>query len=262
MTDALINDEGQAPKAITERLRKLEETAAALEKQLKEMEALNSPVPPPITGLDLTAMLGKWEELLKMEPGAAAEVLRRFVSPIIVEPTDIKSKRGKAWRMRFSVNGTAMMATIGAGTDSPNRESLEFLTHVNWRMGASEHMEILVSDASLNESDRRRAVELRESGHNVSQIAEILQRTRPYVNRLLNPDHVYLQSANTASGMKQRMRRYEHLAVEGLKLRAKGLSIQEICGELRTRRDALMRAFAMAEEQGWDVKAREGKLAG
>lgn len=262
LTDALINDEGQAPKAITERLRKLEETAAALEKQLKEMEALNRPVPPPITGLDLTAMLGKWEELLKMEPGAAAEVLRRFVGPIVVEPTDIKSKRGKAWRMRFSVNGTAMMATIGAGTDSPNRESLEFLTHVNWRMGASEHMEILVSDASLNESDRRRAVELRESGHNVSQIAEILQRTRPYVNRLLNPDHVYLQSANTASGMKQRMRRYEHLAVEGLRLKAKGLSIHEICGELRTKLPALERAFAMAEEQGWDVKAREGKLAG
>ena len=53
-----------------------------------------------------------------------------------------------------------------------------------------------------------------------------------------------------------------HPAVEGLRLRAKGLSIQEICGELRTRRDALLRAFAMAEEQGWDVKARDGKLAG
>ena len=262
LTDALINDEGQAPKAITERLRELEETAVVLEKQLREMEALNNPVPPPITELDLNAMLGKWEELLKMEPGAAAEVIRRFVGPIEVEPTDIKSKRGKAWRLRFSVNGTAMMATIGAGTDSPNRESLEFLTHVNWRMGAGEDMEVLVSDASLNESDRRRAVELRESGHNVSQIAEILKRTRPYVKRLLNPDHVYLQSASTASGMKQRLRRYENLAVEGLRLKAQGLSIEDICGELRTKRDALMRAFAMAEEQGWDLKALQGKLAG
>ena len=140
--------------------------------------------------------------------------------------------------------------------------SLEFLTHVNWRMGAGEDMEVLVSDASLNESDRRRAVELRESGHNVSQIAEILKRTRPYVNRLLNPDHVYLQSASTASGMKQRLRRYERLAVEGLRLKAQGLSLEDICGELGTKRDALLRAFTMAEEQGWDVKARDGKLAG
>jgi hypothetical protein len=49
----------------------------------------------------------------------------------------------------------------------------------------------------------------------------------------------------------------ERLAVEGLKLKAKGLSIQEICGELKTRRDALLRAFEMAPEQGWDVMARE-----
>jgi len=61
--------------------------------------------------------------------------------------------------------------------------------------------------------------------------------------------------------MNQRLKRYERLAVEGLKLKAKGLSIQEICGELKTRRDALLRAFEMAPAQGWDTMARNGLRA-
>jgi len=95
----------------------------------------------------------------------------------------------------------------------------------------------------------------------VSQIAEIMGRTRPFVNRLLNPDYTYIQPASTPSGMNQRLKRYERLAVEGLKLKAKGLSIQEICGELKTRRDALLRAFEMAPAQGWDTMARNGLRA-
>jgi|GEM_PF-4633071 len=54
---------------------------------------------------------------------------------------------------------------------------------------------------------------------------------------------------------------YERLAVEGLKLKAKELSIQEICGELKTRRDALLRAFEKASAQGWDAMARNGLRA-
>jgi len=50
---------------------------------------------------------------------------------------------------------------------------------------------------------------------------------------------------------------YERLAVEGLKLKAKGLSIQEICSTLKTKSDALLRAFDMAKDQGWDLMAGE-----
>jgi hypothetical protein len=50
---------------------------------------------------------------------------------------------------------------------------------------------------------------------------------------------------------------YERLAIEGLKLSAKGLSISEICDELNTRRDALLRAFDMAKDQGWNLMAGE-----
>ena len=50
---------------------------------------------------------------------------------------------------------------------------------------------------------------------------------------------------------------YDMLAIEGLRLRAKGLSIGEICGELKTRRDALLRTFDMAKDQRWDLMAGE-----
>ena len=114
-----------------------------------------------------------------------------------------------------------------------------------------------VSEAFLNRHDRKRALELKETGHNVSQIAEIMGRTRPLVNRLLNPEYQYYQTAGTRAEIHRRMKLYEHLAVEGLKLKAKGLSIGEICGELKTRRDALLRAFDMAKDQGWDLMAGE-----
>ncbi len=114
-----------------------------------------------------------------------------------------------------------------------------------------------VSEKFLNRHDRKRALELKETGHNISQIAEIMGRTHPLVNRLLNPEHQYYQTAGTRAEIHRRMKLYEHLAVEGLKLKAKGLSIQEICGELKTRRDPLLRAFDMAKDQGWDLMAGE-----
>jgi hypothetical protein len=78
-----------------------------------------------------------------------------------------------------------------------------------------------------------------------------------HVNKLMHPDPDKYKTQKASLELRRILLAYERLAVEGFKLKAKGLSIHEICGELRTRRDALLRAFAMAEEQGWDVKARE-----
>ena len=75
------------------------------------------------------------------------------------------------------------------------------------------------------------------------------------MNRLLNPEHQYYQTAGTRAETHRRMKLYERLAVEGLKLKARGLSIKEICSTLKTKSDALLRAFDMAKEQGWDLMA-------
>jgi hypothetical protein len=54
-----------------------------------------------------------------------------------------------------------------------------------------------VSEKFPNRHDRMRALEWKETGHNISQIPEIMGRTQPLVNRLLNPEHQYYQTATT-----------------------------------------------------------------
>jgi len=119
-----------------------------------------------------------------------------------------------------------------------------------------------VSEAYLNDRQRKTAKELRAKGLNFMQIAEAMSTTLLHVNRLMHPDPEKYKKQSALLELRRILLAYERLAVEGLKLRARGLSIQEICGELRTRRDALLRAFAMAEEQGWDVKGQDIKPRG
>ena len=77
------------------------------------------------------------------------------------------------------------------------------------------------------------------------------------MNKLTEPDPFNYKKQQESLNLRRILIAYERLAVEGLKMKANGLSIREICGELKTRRDALPRAFEMAPGQGWDVMAGE-----
>lgn len=87
------------------------------------------------------------------------------------------------------------------------------LSDTGWIMPGIKETVVEVSEKFLNRHDRKRAPELKETGHNISQIAEIMGRTRPLVNRLLNPEHQYYQTATTRAEMHRRMKLYERLAV-------------------------------------------------
>jgi transcriptional regulator len=128
-------------------------------------------------------------------------------------------------------------------------------------MGGLKETVLEVSDGFLKDRQRRRAKDLRAQGLNFTQIAEAMGTTLLHVNKMMHPDPDKYKTQKASLELRRILLAYERLAIEGLKLKARGLSIHEICVELRTRRDALLRAFAMAEEQGWDVKAREGKQA-
>jgi hypothetical protein len=77
------------------------------------------------------------------------------------------------------------------------------------------------------------------------------------VNKLMDPDPKRYKEQIKSLELRRILISYERLAVEGLKLKAKGLSIQEICSTLKTKSDALLRAFDMAKDQGWDLMAGE-----
>jgi site-specific DNA recombinase len=257
LANRLMGQSEEGLDCLFEKLREMDRTIVKLREQVAAQESEDNQVPKPMEPGDMVKLLQGLESLFEIEVGASAAVLSRILGEVVAEPAEGKSKKGRAWRLRFTINGAAMMAETGRLAGCPTATTWEYLKGCGWIMPGLEETVVEVSESYLNRHDISRARQLRDKGHNVSQIAEIMGRTRPFVNRLLNPDYTYIQPASTSSGMNQRLKRYERLAVEGLKLKAKGLSIQEICGELKTRRDALLRAFEMAPAQGWDAMARQ-----
>jgi hypothetical protein len=92
---------------------------------------------------------------------------------------------------------------------------------------------------------------------NFTQIAEAMKTTLLHVNKLMDPDPKQYKEQIKSLELRRILISYDMLAIEGLRLRAKGLSIGEICGELKTRRDAMLRTFDMAKDQRWDLMAGE-----
>ena len=225
--------------------------------KLHEMESCNNFVPQPMGPHDMVKLLQDLEALFQMEVGESATVLKRILGDVVAEPSDTKSKHGKAWMLRFTINGAALMAETNRFRDYPTKDTWEYLSDTGWIMPGMKETVVEVSEAYPEELKRARARELRAQGLNFTQIAEAMKTTLLHVNKLMDPDPKRYKEQIKSLELRRILISYERLAIEGLKLRAKGLSIGEICGELKTRRDPLLRAFDMAKDQGWDLMAGE-----
>ena len=225
--------------------------------KLHEMESCNNFVPQPMGPHDMVKLLQDLEALFQMEVGESATVLKRILGDVVAEPSDTKSKHGKAWMLRFTINGAALMAETNRFRDYPTKDTWEYLSDTGWIMPGIKETVVEVSEAYPEELKRARARELRAQGLNFKQIAEAMKTTLLHVNKLMDPDPKRYKEQIKSLELRRILISYERLAIEGLRLRAKGLSIGEICGELKTRRDALLRAFDMAKDQGWDLMAGE-----
>ena len=98
-----------------------------------------------------------------------------------------------------------------------------------------------VSEAYPEELKRARARELRAQGLNFTQIAEEMKTTLLQVNKLMDPDPKRYKNQIKLLELRRILISYERLAIEGLRLRAKGLSIGEILN-LELSADGLFKA--------------------
>jgi hypothetical protein len=178
-------------------------------------------------------------------------VLDRIIGPITAECTDIKSKRGKAWKLCFTLNGAEMMAIAGKAIDSPTKDSWEFLSDAGWRMPGLEETEVMVSRYSHTKNDQATARALRADGYNISEIARRMGRTHPFVNRMLNDNFQYYGTANRTT--ERRVERYKKMAIDYTRLKKQGLFEQEIRDALKTNFKTIANVLAMAKEQEWDL---------
>ncbi|MFN5329610.1 MAG: recombinase family protein, partial [Planctomycetota bacterium] len=145
LANILASEDTTLLKVLIGRVQKLEADKQIALDHLRQMDVSNGKVPPPIEATDMLAILQKLSELLQMDVGASAAVLDRILGPITAESTDIKSKRGKAWKLCFTLNGAEMMAIAGKAIDSPTKDSWEFLSDAGWRMPGLEETEVMVS---------------------------------------------------------------------------------------------------------------------
>ena len=257
LADRLVGQMEEGLDCLFDKLREMERTIVKLKEQLAAHENSNNQVPKPMEPGDMVKLLQGLESLFETEVGASAAVLSRILGEVVAEPAEGKSKKGRAWRLRFTINGAAMMAETGRLAGCPTATTWEYHCCCGWIMPGLVETVVEVSEAYLEERLRAKARSLREQGMTYIQIAKAMETTLLQVNKLMDPDPLRYKKQQESLNLRRILIAYERLAVEGLKLKAKGLSIQEICGELKTRRDALLRAFEMAPAQGWDVMAGE-----
>ena len=257
LAERLTGRSEEGIEILFDRLKDLAATRKRLTDKLHEMESCNNFVPQSMGPHDMVKLLQDLEALFQMEVGESATVLKRILGDVVAEPSDTKSKHGKAWMLRFTINGAALMAETNRFRDYPTKDTWEYLSDTGWIMPGIKETVVEVSEAYPEELKRVRARELRAQGLNFKQIAEAMKTTLLHVNKLMDPDPKRYKEQIKSLELRRILISYERLAIEGLRLRAKGLSIGEICGELKTRRDALLRAFDMAKDQGWDLMAGE-----
>jgi hypothetical protein len=251
LANILASEDTTLLKVLIGRVQKLEADKQIAVDHLRQMDVSNGKLPPLIEATDMVAILQKLSELLQMDVGASAVVLDRILGPITAECTDIKSKRGKAWKLCFTLNGAEMMAIAGKAIDSPTKDSWEFLSDAGWRMPGLEETEVMVSTHTQNSNEKTTARALKAEGHSISEIARRMERTHPFVKRMLDDNYQYYGSGNRPR--QRQIDRYKKMAIDYTRMKKQGLFDLEIRDALKTNYATIAKILAMAKEQEWDL---------
>ncbi len=128
-----IEDCGRAGlDRLVKRLRRHEKQLRALRRKLKQIEARDAAPPPPITEVDLEAILSDLRGLLSADVEAVAPVLKELTGDIMVTQVREKGKHGATWIARFTINSVPVVAELTARRGCPTSGTWEFLNTRGW----------------------------------------------------------------------------------------------------------------------------------
>ena len=142
-----------------DRLKELAACKKRLQEELAAMESSNRFIPEPMGPHDMVNLLKDLEGLLHLSVAESATVLRRVLGDVVAEPSETKSKRGNAWVLRFTINGAALMAETSRRANYQTADTWEFLCDRGWIMPGMQEIVVEVSDAYLNDRQRKKAKE-------------------------------------------------------------------------------------------------------
>lgn len=238
-----ISSTQNPPKSLAGQLDELELKQTEIKEKIKIMAETDSFVPVPITDGDLEEAMDDIRNLLNERTGESSAILREIIGNVYAEGVEEKSRRGKAWRLTFTVNGEKLMALLAAKIKSPTASTWEYLNRHGWSFENKEEISVVASERRVNDEQIELALRLRSEGASISKIARELERTYEYTKRLLDPNYRYRQKMNSPGEQRLREERLQLIAQNASVMLAAGDPILQIARKLKTRSNIILKAL-------------------
>lgn len=240
---AFIASTQNPPKSLAGQLDELELKEAEIKEKIKLMAETDSFVPVPITDADLEEAMGDIRNLLNERTGESAAILREVIGNVYAEGVEEKSRRGKAWRLTFTVNGERLMVLLAAKSKSPTASTWEYLNRHGWSFHKNEMISVVASERRFNDEQIELAERLKSEGASISKIARELKRNHEYIKRLLDPNFRYRQKMSSPGEQRLREERLQWIAKNASVMLAEGDPILQVARKLKTRRNIILKAM-------------------
>lgn len=124
-----------------------------------------------MTMADLEKMLSDLHAVLSQGVAIAAPVLAKLTGPISITQGEHQGRKGTPWIAKFQLNLAAGLAAMGCVSDSPYRQTWEYL-HAH-SVQAGDSIELIIEEIPNYELIAPQVKELHDQGVELTKIAEM-----------------------------------------------------------------------------------------
>ena len=237
------------PQSLIDEVKRLEEEEKSINAEIERIQKLEAEPPKPIDINDVLPMLKDLGRLLSMKTGEASITLGKILGPVYAEESDKNSRRGKAWKLHFTIDASQLMLIIGSKSETPTADTWEYLHTRGWSFSGIGELSVVASEASLNNDYRDIARNLVDNGHSLSEVSRQLNITWDRAKHLVVENHRYLQNAKSKTEKDSRRQRLLTIGKEASELLAKNIEIKKVARMLRTRANIIKEALILLNEE-------------
>ncbi len=249
------------PQSLIDEVKYLEEEEKSIKAEIQRIQKLEAEPPKPIDINDVLPMLKDLGRLLSMKTGEASVTLGKILGPVYAEESDKNSRRGKAWKLSFTIDASQLMLIIGSKSETPTADTWEYLHTRGWSFSGIGEMSVVASEASLNNYYRDIAHNLVDSGHSISEVSRQLNITWVRAKHLADENHRYLQNNCSETEQDMRMQRLLTIGKEASELLAKNIDIKKVARMLKTRANIVEKALQVLKQEPKDRPNDQEKQA-
>ena len=174
--DRLVQVLEQGPEheleSIVEQVRRHERRLKELRQKLADTKSRNVTPPPPMTMADLEKILLDLHAVLSQDVAIAAPVLAKLTGPISMTQGEHQGRKGTPWIAKFQLDLAAGLAAMGCASDSPYRQTWEYLHAHSVQVGDS--IELIIEEIPDYELLAPKVKKLHDQKPDLSKIRKTL----------------------------------------------------------------------------------------